>query len=176
MTCGYYPFDGSADFEVLYRYSILFNYSLLGYIFLSKPPIFYPIIKSRFNYLISLYLLIIIHFLSSYFLFFLFSLYLLPFSSLKRGRFAIPNFLTDECASMIKTIIQSNPADRPSLAALKSHYWFVGKPSSQPPLPNGNSNNPNNISNNQHLNQLIRNNSNSRGLTNIPEGIDAISN
>jgi hypothetical protein len=46
------------------------------------------------------------------------------FLSVKRGRFAIPNNISDECASLIKMILKTHPAERPTLSEVKNHPWF----------------------------------------------------
>jgi serine/threonine protein kinase len=46
--------------------------------------------------------------------------------SVKKAQFAIPSSLSDECASLIKMILQSDPALRPTIAQIKVHPWFMG--------------------------------------------------
>lgn len=46
--------------------------------------------------------------------------------SAKKGQFAIPSFLSDECASLIKMILQTDPSKRATIAQIKSHPWFLG--------------------------------------------------
>lgn len=45
------------------------------------------------------------------------------FLSVKKGRFAIPNFLSDECATLIKAMLHPNPEQRPSIASINSGFF-----------------------------------------------------
>mmetsp|Transcript_18007 Transcript_18007/g.25151 ORF Transcript_18007/g.25151 Transcript_18007/m.25151 type:complete len:643 (+) Transcript_18007:241-2169(+) len=54
------------------------------------------------------------------------------FLSVKRGQFGIPSFLSNECASLIRAILQPNPSQRPTVSFIKEHSWLQ---SSMPPPP-----------------------------------------
>lgn len=55
------------------------------------------------------------------------------FLSVKRGQFGIPSFLSNECASLIRAILQPNPSQRPTVSFIKEHSWLQS--SSMPPPP-----------------------------------------
>ncbi len=48
------------------------------------------------------------------------------FLNVKRARFSIPHFLSEQCAALIRSLLNPNPSERPTIAAVKSHPWITG--------------------------------------------------
>jgi serine/threonine protein kinase len=51
------------------------------------------------------------------------------FLNVKRGRFAVPKYLSEELASLIRTMLNPNPSERPSLNYILNHKWITGRSS-----------------------------------------------
>jgi serine/threonine protein kinase len=49
------------------------------------------------------------------------------FLNVKRARFSIPKFISEECASLIRSMLSPLAADRPSIAQIKAHPWLTGQ-------------------------------------------------
>eukprot|EP01119_Soliformovum_irregulare_P024795 TRINITY_DN8984_c0_g1_i1.p1 TRINITY_DN8984_c0_g1~~TRINITY_DN8984_c0_g1_i1.p1 ORF type:complete len:508 (-),score=91.57 TRINITY_DN8984_c0_g1_i1:4-1527(-) len=56
--------------------------------------------------------------------------------SIKSGRFAIPSFISESCASLLKLILHPDPSKRPDLEVISNHPWMqVGPSVPGPPQP-----------------------------------------
>eukprot|EP01116_Phalansterium_solitarium_P019900 TRINITY_DN5722_c0_g1_i3.p1 TRINITY_DN5722_c0_g1~~TRINITY_DN5722_c0_g1_i3.p1 ORF type:complete len:767 (+),score=141.60 TRINITY_DN5722_c0_g1_i3:2715-5015(+) len=48
------------------------------------------------------------------------------FLAVKRGEFVIPNSLSDQCTSLLKSLLRLNPAERPTMDMVRQHDWLNG--------------------------------------------------
>ena len=55
------------------------------------------------------------------------------FLNVKRGRFAMPKYLSEDLASLIRVMLDPNPSERPTLNFIMNHKWITGR-SSTPSL------------------------------------------
>lgn len=48
------------------------------------------------------------------------------FYHIRKGQFTLPDYLSQNCKNLISSLLQVNPANRPSMAQVLQHAWFSG--------------------------------------------------